>query len=91
MAKKTDKTTEIRKLVTSKKVVLGTERTLKNVRQGLIGQVFVAKNCPKKVLETLEQYRKITAFEIITLDMTNVDLGILCKKQFGISVLGILK
>jgi len=91
MAKKTDQALDIRKIVTTKKVVIGTDRTLKSVRQGVVSQVFVAKNCPKPVQEELAHYKKMTSFEIINLDMTNEDLGILCKKQFGISVLGVLK
>ncbi len=91
MAKKTDQTIDVRKLIATKKVVIGTEQTLKGIRQGEVGQVFVAKNCPKSLRETMEHYKKMSVFEIVVLDMTNEDLGILCKKQFAISVLGVLK
>ena len=89
--KKTDQTIDIRKLVAAKKVVIGTKQTLAGLRKGNIIQVFVAKNCNEKTKETIDYYHKLNAFEIIQLDVTNEDLGVMCKKQFGISILGVLK
>ena len=89
--KKTDQTTDIRKLITAKKVVIGTKQTITGLRQGIITRVLIAKNCDTKTKETLTYYQQLTNIDIIPLDVSNEDLGTICKKQFAISVLGIKK
>jgi ribosomal protein L30E len=38
---------EIKKVLTSKKLVLGKDEVLKNIRKGLMSKVFIASNCPE--------------------------------------------
>lgn len=82
---------DIRKLLQAKKLVIGATKTIAGIRSGIISRVVVAKNCDKKTLNTLEQYQKIGRFDLIRIGILNDELGVTCKKQFGISVLGILK
>ena len=89
--KKTDPTAEIRKLLTAKKVVIGTKQTIAGLRKGTITRVLIATNCDKKTKELLAYYQHLTNIDLIQLDISNEDLGIMCKKQFAISVLGITK
>ena len=82
---------EIRKLLNSKKLLIGKDEVLKNIRKGLIVKVFIASNCPTALHEDLEKYSKISNFELLETKVPNDELGTVCKKPFSIVVLGILK
>ena len=88
MAKKaTDNITEIKKLLEEKKLVIGAQRTLKNLRAGKVGKIFVCNNPPEDTKKDLDHYCKISGVEMIDLDVPNDELGLLCKKPFSIAVL----
>lgn len=69
------------------KVIIGTERTLKNLRNGKLKKVLIASNCKEETKKDLEYYGKIAKIEIIKLDIPNDEVGLVCKKPFSISVL----
>jgi len=80
---------EIEKLVKTEKICMGTENTLKNLRSSNLNKILVSKNCPRNVVEDIESLSEGT--EILFLEKNNEELGIICKKPFHISVIGILK
>jgi len=82
---------EIRKLLKSKGIVIGTGRTLKNLKLGKVGKVYLSSNCSEKARESIEHYSKLGKAEIVKLKYPNDELGILCKKPFSISVLSVSK
>lgn len=82
---------EIKKLLKTKKLVIGTERTIKNIRLGKTDTVYLSANCPEKVEENINYYKKISDFKVIKLEQPNDELGAVCKKPFLISVLSVLK
>lgn len=82
---------EIKKVLTSKKLVLGKDEVLKNVRRGLMSKVFVASNCPEMLMTDLQKYSKMSGFELLETKVPNDELGSVCKKPFSIVVLGLLK
>ncbi len=82
---------EIRKKLSSKKLLIGEEEVLKNVRKGLIAKIYVASNCPALVLKDLTKYSTISGFELVDTKIKNDDLGTICKKPFAIAVIGVLK
>jgi large subunit ribosomal protein L30e len=82
---------EVKKLIKQKKVVIGSERALKSLRQNKLAKVMLAVNCKKETLETVMHYAKINQAEVVTLKYPNDELGVLCKKPFSISVLGIIR
>lgn len=82
---------EIRKYLTSKKLLIGTDRTLKNIRKGLISKVYVAANCSDDLMKDLKRYSKMSGFEIFETKIPNDELGSVCKKPFHIALLGVLK
>ncbi len=89
---KTDKDiSEIRKLVKQKSIIIGTDRTLKNLKLGKIKTVYLSSNCSEKAKETIDHYAKLSKTSIIKLKYPNDELGILCKKSFYISVLSVPK
>ena len=82
---------EIRKHLATKKLVIGTDETLKNIRKGLITKVYLASNCPAELVKDLNRYSKISGFEIFETKVPNDELGAVCKKPFHIVLLGVMK
>ena len=90
MAKKIT-STEIKKLIKSKDLVIGSERTIRNLKLGKVEKVLISSNCPEKVLGDVNYYSGLSKAETIRVPYPNEELGVICKKPFSISVLSILK
>jgi len=84
-------TTEIKKLIKSKNLVLGRERTIKNLKLGRVEKVILSSNCPENIVNSLSYYAKLSKAETIKAKYPNDELGVICNKPFSISVLSILK
>jgi|TARA_B100001971_G_C17994011_1_gene433795 large subunit ribosomal protein L30e len=82
---------EIKKLLKSKNLIIGTKRTMKYLKLGKISRIYLSSNCKDAVKSDLEYYNKISPVKIIKLKYPNDELGVLCKKPFFISVLSLLK
>lgn len=82
-----DLTAEIKKYAETKKIVIGTEQVLKNIKKGLTKKVFLSSNCPSSIKETIMRYSGIKEIEAVELSQDNNELGVICKKPFAISVL----
>ena len=82
---------EFRKLLGSKSLLIGTKRTLTNMKKGNIEKVFISSNCPKNVINNLNYYASLSKVDLINLKYSNEELGVICKKQFSISLLSLLK
>ncbi len=91
MAKKQDTKTELRTLLEEKKLILGTKVTQKKLQKGSIKKIFLAKNCEDSVKEEFLHYCELFKVECEQLKETNEELGIICKKPFSISVIGVTK
>ncbi len=85
------KSAEIRKLLDTKKLIFGTERVIKQLKLGSIARVFVTSNCPDDVKEDIARYAGISKAAVVQLEISNDELGVVCKKPFSISVVGLLK
>lgn len=82
---------EIRKLLKSKSLIIGSERTLKNLKLGKVSKVYVSSNCSEKTKGAIEHYSKLSNTNVIKLKYPNDELGTVCKKPFSISVLSAMK
>jgi ribosomal protein L30E len=82
---------DIKKLLKTDKLVVGTERTIKNLKKGTLSKVFLSANCSENVENDISHYAKLAKVDVAKLKLPNDELGVLCKKQFLISVLGIAK
>ncbi len=82
---------EIKKLLKTDKLVLGTKATIKQLRQGKLASVVLSLNCPEDVEKEINHYAKIAKVKSSKINLPNDELGTFCKKQFSISVLGIVK
>ncbi len=89
MAESDKNIAEIRKLLKQKNIIIGTEKTLKNLKLGKISKVYLSSNCQEKTINIIKHYSKLSKASLIRLKYPNDELGILCKKPFSISVLGV--
>jgi ribosomal protein L30E len=91
MAKKQESTSDIKKEIKTKKITIGTNSVIKNLKSNKIEKVYIASNCSEKTKKDIEKYSKIINVPVIVLKQPNDELGLICKKQFSISSIGILK
>jgi large subunit ribosomal protein L30e len=89
--KKSLTSTEIKKLIQAKKLVVGTERTIKSLKLGRVEKVIISSNCAENVVDDLNYYANLSKTETVKVNYPNDELGVICKKPFSISVLSILK
>jgi len=80
---------DIKKLLGTDKIIIGSERTLKELRKGTLTKIYLSTNPPSKVKEDIEHYAKLSDVEIINLPLPNDELGTTCRKPYPISVLGV--
>lgn len=90
MAKKID-AAEIKKMIKSGSIVIGTKRTLKSLKLGKVQKVLVSSNCPSSVETDINYYAGLSGAELHKLEYPNDELSVICKKPFSISVLAFLK
>ena len=82
---------ELKKLVDTKKLVIGAEKTAKELKKGTLKKIYVSMNCSPAMKETLSSQARADKIEVTTLDMSSVDLGVLVKKPFSVSTVAVLK
>ncbi|PIN81069.1 50S ribosomal protein L30e [Candidatus Woesearchaeota archaeon CG10_big_fil_rev_8_21_14_0_10_30_7] len=82
---------ELKKLLETKKLVLGSERTIKLLKKNMLKKVILTINCDLKTLARIEKYAELSKVELQKTNYTNERLGTLCKKPFSISVIGVLE
>ena len=87
----TDQITEIKKTLQGGKLVLGTDRMLKDLRQGKLSKVFLTTNVSDGLREDIARYCGLGTCAIEQLSISNKELGVICKKPFSVSVAGLLK
>jgi len=82
---------ELKKNLKSERLVLGTSLTLKNMKLGNLTKVFLSSNCPDGVKKDVDYYSSLGTCSVENLKIPNEELGIVCKKPFSVSVVGLLK
>ena len=80
---------DLKEIIKSKKFNIGSEITLKKLKNNELKTIFIAKNCKPATKEDIEKYAKSTKVEIVLLDMTKDDLGMACKKPYEVSVISV--
>lgn len=81
---------EIRNIPEEKRVI-GTKRVFKLLRRGELAAIYVTKNAPNSIKAQLEHLASLADININELDKENDELGIICRKPFSISILGVFK
>ena len=83
-----DVVSEFKKFFETKKLIIGTDETLKSLRSGRLVKVFIASNCDVSLKSDLLQLCKIGNVELVDLKMSSDEVGVICKKPFSVSVVG---
>lgn len=91
MAGKSISLTEIKKILKSEDLIIGTEKTLKKLKSGKVQKVMVSSNCPPEVEGDINYYAGLCGAQVYKLEYPNEEIGTMCKKPFSISVLSLLK
>jgi len=85
---KPDIVAQIKKLSETKKLVLGTNVTLKELKKGNLTKIYVSSNTPQGVRDDIEHYANMVKVPVSNIPVSNEEFGIICKKSFLISVAG---
>jgi len=88
---KIDHAKDIKEAVALNKVIIGLDEVKKALKAENITKLYVAKNIPEDRFNELKHFADIANIEIVKLNIPNDELGILCKKQYMISVLAFRK
>jgi len=86
---KEEETKELKNRIQSGQAIIGSSRVVKALQAGKIKTVFMAKNCPIKIRDDLLHYAQLAGAEVVNLEQNNEELGIICKKNFFVAVVGI--
>ena len=79
---------EIRKLLGTDKIIIGTDRTIKALAAGKLKRVILAGNCDLETVTRVQEIAGKASIEKVT--ESNEELGVMCKKPFRIAVIGLL-
>ena len=82
---------ELRKHVQGSKLVIGMREVRKLLKDGKLVKVFLASNCPESSVQGIRQSCEAVGCELVELSVPNDELGVLCKKPFSISTVGVLR
>ncbi len=94
MAKKKETGEDIKTIkekLVANKLVIGTDLVIKKLQLGKLEKVYLTINSPEEVKESVKHYANLVKTDVIELKLDNEELGVLCKKNFFISVLGVLE
>jgi len=82
---------KIRKANESKKLVFGFSSVRKKLMGKKLAEVILASNCPDDTKKRIVSYCEELGISVYMLDSDSIELGILCRKNFKICVVGIEK
>lgn len=80
---------EIKKLFESGKLVLGEERTMRMLKNGSAKKVYLSNTCKVDLCQDVKRYAELAKIDIVEVPMTADEIGALCRKQFGVSILSV--
>lgn len=91
MAKKeiSENLVKIKKSLDAGSIIVGFKEVKKSLMKNEVKEIFVASNCPESSKDELERLSEINSIPLVILKQANDELGIICKKPFNISALGI--
>ncbi|MBS3166952.1 ribosomal L7Ae/L30e/S12e/Gadd45 family protein [Candidatus Woesearchaeota archaeon] len=79
--------TDLKEIMKKEKVIIGTERTIKAMKNNKVKNVLISNNCNELTKKEIIHLAKISDIKVEILSVPNQEVGLLCKKPFAISVL----
>ncbi len=80
----------IKRLIETGKITLGSETTIKQLKNGKLRGVVLSVNCPKLKEAEIKRLAKDKGARIYVYPGTSLELGEACGKPFPVSAIGIL-
>lgn len=90
MASVTDIINALQTSIRTGQVVFGSQRTLKLVLHGKAKLVVIAINAPPEIKRDLKYYAKLSNIPVVEIPSTNIELGTIAGKPYGISSMAIV-
>lgn len=82
---------DIKDAIKNNKLIIGTKRTVKALKKDELSAIYLASNCPEVLEEDINYFASFDSVPVEKMTVTCDELGVLCKKPFLVSVVGILK
>jgi large subunit ribosomal protein L30e len=82
---------EIRQAITTGKVAIGADKSLKTLKRGQVKLVIVASNCKPELRADLGHYAKLANVPVYAFGGDSGELGLACGKPFLVSVLAVVE
>ncbi|BAW31776.1 MAG TPA: 50S ribosomal protein L30e [Methanothermobacter sp.] len=77
----------IRVAVDTGNVILGSRKSIQNLKLGKGKLVIIAENAPEDVKEDVEYYSKLSNIPVYVYNGSSVELGSVCGKPFTVTTL----
>ncbi|MFP3232370.1 MAG: 50S ribosomal protein L30e [Sulfolobaceae archaeon] len=81
---------ELRTLLRTGKVILGTKRTLKMLKLGKVKGIIIASTLRQDLKDDLIHYAKLAGIPYYEYKGSALELGTLCGKPFIVSAIGVI-
>ncbi len=89
---RTDSALEIiRKAQKEGKLTIGYKSTLEALKKKELEYAFTAVNAPQNIVEDIQYYSNLSETNYSPLNANSEELGVACRKQFTVAVVGVLK
>lgn len=85
-----DLSKEIREAVKTGKVIFGSDKSIKAIKQGHAKLVIISSTAPQGVKADLERYTKLANIPLRIFKGDSSELGLACGKPFLVSALAVL-
>ncbi len=82
---------EIKKLLKTEDLILGSEVTLSALRNNELVKVFLASNALKETADEIVHLAGLLKVDVKRLSIPNDELGMVCKKPFSVACIGVRK
>ncbi len=90
-SKKLDPVAEIKSYRKQDRLVFGAKQATQLMRDYSAEKVYLAANCPDGVRREIEQYGRLSDVQVSVLEIASDELGVLCRRQHRVLVLGLRK
>lgn len=75
----------------SEKLTIGMESTIKALKEGKLEYAFIASNAPASLVSDVQHNSEVFGTKFSQVSVKGDELGVACKKQFNVTIVGVLK
>jgi ribosomal protein L30E len=82
---------DVKKLIRDKRFIIGTQNTMKKLKSNKLERIWLSSNVPTDIKDDITKYSEMNNVAVAQLDIPNDELGVICKKQFSVSIVSLAK